>query len=175
MPFDETSQSKPMSDFSLPYLKDIPRKDKRDIMADRWHEAEMDEVYKALDDADDRWDRCIEMFAGALMNKDEIRHSAMDWGYIVTTVILSFYNDTADIAEVRGIDVASIRETTRLKAELLSQWCDAIRNGKTIDRIIQLARQGITFLEKEQFSPKEARFEYKFAIAKAVRKHKEQH
>lgn len=169
MPFNETNKQKPMSDFSLPYLKDIPRKDRREVMSDRWSNAGMDEVYKALDDAEDQWALCMKMFTGILTDEDEIRRAAIDWGKIVTAIILSFHNDIADVAKAHGNDVAALRRKLWKEAQTLSKWCDAIRDEKSIDRVIQLARRGIAFLEKEQFSPKEALFEYKLVVAREIR------
>lgn len=169
MPFNETDKSKPMSDFSLPYLKDIPRRDRKDVMSDRWHEAGNEEVYRALDDADYRWSRCMELFTGIITDEDEIRCTAIDWGIIVMAIILSFHNDIVDVAEMQGNNVAVLRQKLWKEAQMLSKWCDAIRDEQSIDRVIQLARRGIAFLEKEQFSSKEALLEYKLVVAREIR------
>lgn len=175
MSFNETSQPRLMSDFSLPYLKDIPQKDRVQLMDDRWKEIATKEMYEALDDADQKWERCMELLQWELLERKDItsmrkiRLRTIDWGTIVTEIILSSRNDMADYADAKGIDTKEMCRATWEIAKLLKRWCAAIRTEPDKERVLELALQGIEFLKKADFSPEQALFEYKLAIAKRIK------
>lgn len=169
MSFNETSQPKLISNFSLPYLKDILPRDRIKIMDERWGKTVMKEMYEALDCAEEKWARSVELLNGRLLSVCEIRAQAIDWGNIVTAVILSFRNDAIAIAEVKGIDTREMHRETWEIARLLKSWRNAICTESDMGTVREFARQGIEFLKRADLSPEKAFLEYKLAIAKEIK------
>ncbi len=165
----EYANQKPMSDFSLPRLKEIPTANRRAVMSEEWEKVATEEMMDAVENAENKWMRCLPLLRGKIKNESEMRRQAKEWTELISTIILSFHRDIIAIAQVKNHDVKQLQKSAWHCVKALKEWSQAIESAADTDELQGLVRLGIDVLKSHQMSPEEALYELRLAAAREVK------
>ncbi len=165
----EYTNQKQMSDFSLPRLKEIPAANRRAVMNDEWEKVATEEMMDAVENAENKWMRCLPLLQGKIKNETEIRKRAKEWSELISTIIFSFHHDVIAIAQAKNVDTQSLKKSTWNCVKTLKEWSKAIESEKDLDELQELVRFGIEFLKNHEMGPEDALYELRLAAAREVK------
>lgn len=165
----EYNQPRPMSDFSLPRLKDVDPKDRREVMQKAWIDAVNWESTDAVMDVQTRWETCMDFFSeSAHYSDEEVRWIAKEWSWLVKTVITYYCNELIRISGSEGKgDVKKVMWNIQCE---LARWSDAIEKETRIPELLDLIQEGIEHLKSANLSPQNSEKMLYCAAADEVRK-----
>ncbi|MEK7649207.1 MAG: hypothetical protein AAB400_04855 [Patescibacteria group bacterium] len=166
----EHNYPKPMSEFSLPYLKDIPAKNRRAVMSDEWEQLATKEMHDAADYAEMQFERCHELFKENLNDSAEMRRLTQEWVALVKGIVLSFHNDVIAIAQAKKEDTREMKKSAWQCTEILEKWSRSIEKVSNKKTLRILALFGIEIMKKHGMGPEDAILEAKLVAAREVKK-----
>lgn len=165
----ENTYPKPMSDFSLPYLKDIPVANRKAVMTDEWKQTATKEMMIAVRDAEMRWKKCFWLLHGKIPSRTELERLTVEWPQFITKIILALHNDVIVVAENRNEDTRQLKEAAWSCASALGDWSKEIARETNPHAVQKLARIGIEFLKSHDMTLRDALYELQLILAREVK------